>query len=438
MLGRRTWTPNGRDGTSELDKSLWIEGCPGGEETVKVGLPIWNHGGKMHEVWLRCQGRMGALKPWALIVGIISALFLLIVAEDLNRAIRNRAGPVTVSVHDLVENHVGPDRFVAISGTASYLSSYQEVQYGSIEEVTYPLVLQAIDYPLVDEATRDVIFVRTLDTGLARSADQSVTVLGMTHSTPSGLRSLIARDAWKMRAAGFEISTALYVVEGEQPADVRLAALEVLVLGGLLFASIATLFFSSTVFDPQPIRVAPQPIEGEIDLKLTGRLHRLKAVPPGLAFARGTRRFRQAIAKVFTSKEGWLGLYVHHLQTNSLDGIQRARQETDLAAVIPRASFVTICLLQTNSRNGIQLPALETDWAVVIPRASVLAIRPGRVYGWRDHPAISIQYKDGGGRVERLLLTFEADEVQAAFFDYLRAAGYMERGMAADRRVPAW
>lgn len=351
----------------------------------------------MNETWLRWKGRIGASKPFALIIGIFALLLMVTVFANLMIAIKNLSGLKTVSIDDLVSNRVGTDDYVSLHGVASYQLSYQETNNG---------VLSAIIYPLMDLNAHEVIFIRSTNTDLASASDQEVTISGMTQSTPSDLENLIAKDVSDIEAAGFKTSTALYVVEGEKPGDLSTVGLEALALGIILLLCGATLFFPSTVFYPQPVRAPAQAIQGKNGVKAIGRLQRLKSVSPELVFGYGTRKFQNAVANIFTSKEGWLGIYIHHIYTYNI--------------------------------HFVPVYKKITDWAVIIQPTQVLAIEPGQLYGWRDRWAVSIKYRDAANKIETLLVSFEHSGAQAQFVEYLRGKGYAVSSAQYGPVVPTW
>ncbi len=351
----------------------------------------------MNETWLRWKGRIGASKLFALIIGILVVVILVGIAGNLYKALKNLSGLEPVSVNDLVTNKIGNDSYISVNGMASFQLSYEETNNG---------VLQAIIYPLIDLKSHNVIFVRSTNTGLASSEDQLVTVSGMTQSTPSDLQNLIAKDVSDIEAAGFKTSTTLYVLEGEKPGDISAIGLETLTLAAVLLLCVATFFFPSTVFHPQPVQPQAQVVQGKNGVKIIGRLQRLKSVAPELVFGYGTRKFRNAVANIFTSKEGWLGIYIHYIFTYRVEFIPVYKQ--------------------------------ITDWAVVVLPTQVLAIEPGKLYGWRDHPAVSIKYRDATNKAETLIVSFEHNGAQAQFVEYLRGKGYAVSTSQFSPVVPTW
>ncbi len=340
----------------------------------------------MGELLLRWEGKVGAMKPWALMIGIAAALALLLVIGELKRTLQNPTGPVTVTVHDLATGQIASDRYITVSGTALYSTAYQETSDGAVTAIVYPLVAE----------TKDVVFVRSNDANLLEAEDQAVTISGITHSLPHDLQSLVARDASDIKAAGFGVSATVYVVQGQKPVDLGFVSLETVAALGVALLCLTTLFFPSTVFHPKPVQNPAQFNPDKQDAQVNGRLQEVKTLYPEPVFGRGTRKFHGAVANLFTSKEGWLGVYVHSVLTYSV-------------YQVPVASNAS-------------------DWGVILPPRLVVAIQPGVLYKWHRRPAVSIQYRPGAGKLETLILSFEHSGTQAKLMEELQAIGYPVNG----------
>lgn len=351
----------------------------------------------MNETWLRIKGRIGASKGLAIVVGI----FILVLGSDLiNNAIRsftNLSGVQNVSVSQLAGKQIGTNRYVAVSGIAAYELSYKETN----NEATVGIV-----FPLIDSNTHTVVFVHTKQIELANQADKQVTVTGITETTPAELQTIITRDMADINTAGYQANADLYILQDEKPGDPILMLLLAGGVGLVLALAVATLFFPSTVFQAQPMQPAAQVAEGKIAIRLSGRLWQVKTLTPTLEFSHGSRNFQNSVANVFTSNEGWLGLFIRFVQTHRMYGIQVSKN--------------------------------TTDWAVIVSPAQVLSIEPGKIYSWRDRWAVSIRYRDSADKENSLIVSFDHNGAQAQFMEFLRSKNYPVGGLASSYNQFTW
>jgi hypothetical protein len=80
---------------------------------------------------------------------------------------------------------------------------------------------------------------------------------------------------------------------GERPGQAGGLVLAIAGLGVLLLLCVATLFFPSTVFFPQPVEATAAPAAGEFVTKATGRFRKLAKLEPAIEVGKGARRFRK-------------------------------------------------------------------------------------------------------------------------------------------------
>ncbi len=337
----------------------------------------------MNETWLRWKARIGSLKSLAVIILIFVIALGLATFQNFWRALQNPQGTQPAGISQLVTNQIGRDRFITVSGLAAYQLSYHETENGS---------LTALIYPLIDEQRKDVIFVRTTRTELMDAEDAEVTVSGLTQSAPSDLRDLIQKDMADINSAGFATTDSLYIEQGREPGDVSTYLLQGLGLGLVLLLCVSTFFFPATVFHVQPLQPISAGQEVRSVTRATGLFQQLTAIEPTLEFGRTTRRFENAAANLFTVEQRWMGVYIHFVFTRRMYGVQVSKQ--------------------------------ESDWAVIVKPMQVVALEPGKLYGWRDRWAVSCRYRDANEKEQTLLIAFETSAAQATYVNYLRSKGY--------------
>lgn len=328
------------------------------------------------------QARIGSLKGLALIVGLLAVIFLWAFGLELRAALDNPTEPQPVSIGQLVRGEVGQDRYVSISGTAYYELGYIETE--DEKEV-------ANVYPLVDDATGDMFFVRTTEPVLDVGTE-AVTVTGMTAKSQDLLRDSIEADLPLIEEAGLTTTANLYLDLGEKPGSAGGLIAAVAGLALVLVLCIVMQFFPSVVFQPGPVSAAAGPAAGDLVPKATGRFHKLKRLEPSIELGRGTHRFREANANL-VPLEGWrLMVHIHYIQRRRVYGITLFKQ--------------------------------KSDWAVLLDPARTSAVEPGKLLGWRDRWAARIPYQDDAGTAQVLFLSFDTAGAQARVLDALQEIGF--------------
>jgi hypothetical protein len=76
----------------------------------------------------------------------------------------------------------------------------------------------------------------------------------------------------------------------------------------------------------------------------------------------------------------------------------------------------------TKYRGTITLST--SHWALFPEPQSAVEIEPGKVYGWRDRPAVKLCYLDTWGRAQDLILSFNHSAAQGEFVGLLRQRGF--------------
>ncbi|HEX9331510.1 MAG TPA: hypothetical protein VF896_06465, partial [Anaerolineales bacterium] len=110
---------------------------------------------------------------------------------------------------------------------------------------------------------------------------------------------------------------------------------------------------------------------------------------------------------LFTQEDKWIGVYIHFVYTQRVYGVQVSRR--------------------------------ESDWAVIIKPAEIIALEPGKLYGWHDRWAISFRYRDANHKEQTLIVSFDHPAAQSHFVNYLREKGYpVSSGQYAVTGSTAW
>lgn len=336
----------------------------------------------MNESLSRWEGRIGSLKGFAVLVLIFLVIFLFPVAENLNIALKNPADSRAVTVSQLISGQIGEGLYVNVSGLASYELCYTETEDG---------VRKAIIYPLIDQDAGTVVFVRTTRIELETAPDAMVTVSGMTDDSPTELKNIIEQDIPDINAAGFQTSSVLYIEEGKMPGKAGTYLLELGAMGIAGLLCIVTFFFPSTVFNPFPLQPVTPGAEASKAVRATGNFQQVKKMEP-LEWGRSRRKFQNSNANLFVMDDRTLGVYIHFIYAHRVYGVQVSKQ--------------------------------ETDWMILVKPMQVIAIEPGKIYGWRDQWAVSIRFRDANEKEQTVFLGFENAASQVSFVNFLREKGY--------------
>lgn len=247
-------------------------------------------------------------------------------------------------------------------------------------------------YPLLDKNANVLVFVRTTQTEVQYKGDAEVTISGMTSSSSTDLKNAIAQDLDTITSAGFQTNNAIYIEEYQKPGNLLISLGELTVMGFIGLLCLITFFFPTTVFGPYPVQPLAPGTEFKKGLtKATGTFQQVTKMQP-LEFGKAKKKFQNSNANLFISEDKSLGVYIHFIFRQRVYGIQVRKQ--------------------------------ETDWMILIKPTQVIAIEPGKLYAWRDLPALSVQYKDAKDKNQVLLISFDNAKSQSNFISALRARGY--------------
>jgi hypothetical protein len=351
----------------------------------------------MNESLLRWKARIGSLKGAAVIVIIFLVIFLFPVIEGLTTAWKNPGESLPVTVSQLALGQVEESRYVNVSGLAAYDLAYTETENDATK---------AIIYPLIDRQNGVIVFVRTTHTELQNASDATVTVSGMTTRSATELKNIIEKDKADINNAGFQVSSTLYIEDGKKPGQVVLYLLALAAMGFAGLLCLVTFFFPVTVFNPYPIQsIRPGDIVSKA-VKATGNFQQVKKMEP-LEFAKSMRKFQDSNANLFFMNDKTLGVYIHFIFTYRVHGIPVSKK--------------------------------ETDWMVLVRPTNIIAIEPGKLYGWKDRWAISIRFKlPSANKEQTLLLSFDNGASQVNFINALREMGYAVSSGQYTVTGPAW
>ncbi|MFT3894655.1 MAG: hypothetical protein QM730_23750 [Anaerolineales bacterium] len=336
----------------------------------------------MNETVLRWEGRIGSLRGLAMVALILIVIFSIPAYLSFQTAMKNRAGSQPVTMSQLALGFVEKDQYISVSGVAAYELAYIEKEDG---------VKKALIYPLIDQKDGFIVFVRTTHVELENAPDADVTVSGMTSSSATDLQNLIEGDMADINSGGFKTISTLYVEAEQKPAQVTFSFL---ILAGMAFAallSVGTFFFPATTFGPYPVQQIPPDAPLSKAIQATGNFQQVKSMQP-LQFGRSKRKFVNSVANLFVMEDHTLGVYIHFVYTHRVYGIQVSKQ--------------------------------ETDWMVLVKPTQVVALEPGKVYGWRDRWALSVRYRDDKAKEQTVYIIFENVASQVNFVNYLREKGY--------------
>ncbi len=350
----------------------------------------------MNESLLRWEGRIGSLRGLAAIALIFLVIFICPAVTGLSTAMNNPSTPQSVTVSQLISGKVGIQRYVNVSGVASYDLAYTEKENS---------IAKAIIYPLIDKQDNVVVFVRTTQTNLINAADATVTVTGMTAHTSVDLNNAIQKDLAEINGAGFQTSSTVYIEEGQKPGSVSvyLIALAAMAFGIVLCAG--TFLFPAVAFGAFPVQQIPPDAKISKAINATGNFRQVKTMQP-LEFAKGKRKFTNAVANLFVMDDRSVAVYIHYILTRRVYGIQVSKQ--------------------------------ETDWMIHVKPTQVIAVEPGNIYSWRDRWAVSIRYKDSSDKQQTAFISFENAASQANFVNFLRDKGYAVSSGQYTVTGPVW
>ncbi len=341
---------------------------------------------------LRLKGRLGRLKGLGIILGLVGLVLLIAELSLLPEALANDPHrPMPVEVGQLVRGEIPTSRYVSVSGQTTYDIFYtEEVDDGTVK---------GRYYYLVDDALANIVLVKAQGMPIGKPQLVPATIAGMTHSTESGLKDLIRSDLAEITDAGLQTNIDLYIAEGQKPLSIG-TVLVLLVLGvALLALGGVSLAFPGVVFGPAPLEPAVAPAVGETGAQASGTFLKLKSIQP-LEVGRGTRKFENAVANLIPQPDRRLLVYIHHIVTMRAYGIKVGRR--------------------------------ESHWGAFVGQDNVVSVEPGKLYGWRERPAVRLRYRDAKGKEQDLVVSFNHAAAQAGFVEMLRQMGFaVGSGLAA-------
>ena len=340
----------------------------------------------MKETGLKLKGRIGRLKALGFLVIIVACLILAFGASTINLAAKNSdEGPQKATVSQLVNGEIDSGRYVSISGIAEYEVGYEETDEDGAKTRNF--------YFLIDQKAGAMILIEHPSAYIVGlESGNSATITGMTHSTPTDLKSAIEDDLETYRGYGFETIIGLYVKDGETPPDMVGGVVAVCVAIPIMIMCVIPFFFPSIVFGPYPVDHTATP-SGRPRVKATGRFQKLAQIEPTIEIGKGSQQFTNAIANVVPQARGRMMIYVHHI-------------------------------VKTRT-YGITVNTRESDWGVFFDTGNVHAVEPGKIYGWKTKWAVRLQYQGPKDKPEKLYLIFEQAADQAWVVNLLRQSGFM-------------
>jgi hypothetical protein len=338
---------------------------------------------KMSESALRWRGRLGRLKSLALLIGILGGVLVVVGLVTFSSAQSNDPSrPAEITVGQLVQGQVPTGRYVTVSGWTDYDVWYTETE-DSRTVSSY--------YVLVDDEFLNLVVVEAAGSPSLRPDLEPASVTGMTRSMPSGLKDIVNSDVADIHEYGLEINVDLYVAEGQKP-PTKTTVLALLAGGAvLLLLAAVPLAMPGTVFGPAPVEAAVGVAAGDPGTKASGTFLNLKSVDPVEVGAK-TRKFDNAVANLVPLENRRLLVYIHHILTTRAYGVK------------------------VNQR--------ETHWGVLIGQDSVISVEPGKLYAWKERPAVCLSYRDASGKEQEVIVSFNHAAAQAGFVKMLQQLGF--------------
>jgi hypothetical protein len=337
----------------------------------------------MSESALRWKGRLGRLKSVALLIGLGGVVLLIIGLINFSSALNSDTEqPAAVTVGQLTRGEVPKGRYVTVAGWTDYDVWYTETE-DSRTVASY--------YVLVDDDFLNLIVVKAAGSPSLLADFEPVVITGMTRSMPSDLQELVRSDVAEIHEYGLEINVNLYLAEGQKPMT-KTTVLGLLIAGAvLLLLAAIPLAMPGTVFGPAPVEAAAAPATGDSAAKASGVFRVLQSVDP-LEVGHKTRKFDNAVANLVPLAGGRLLVYIHHILTTRVYGVKASQK--------------------------------ESHWGVLIEQGHVISIEPGKLYAWKDRPAVGLRYHDAQGQEQELVVSFDHAAAQADFIKMLQQLGF--------------
>ncbi len=340
----------------------------------------------MNHTGLRWKGRIGALKPLAVLAILITGSLLIAGLATGISALKNPDGtPQTVTITALVAGEVEAGRYVSVEGHPIYQAAYEYSEDGRLTKQYYFLV---------DSATGEAILVLSdrLYVEVRQRTGKSVVLVGMTRTTSSDLRNLMEEDLPELRRAGLDTNVRLYIGENQTPPDLLTSA-SLFLMGsvGTLLAA-AVFFFPSIVFGPAQVDMTaplpPAPKKSTPPVRATGRFLQLNSLQP-LEWGKRQQKFTNANTNIIVPEsEAYLLLHIHHI-------------------------------VKTQT-YGITINTRESDWGLLFTPQNTVMVETGKVYSWKEKWAARLTYWDAEQEKQTLVLTFNHESVLRNFIELAR------------------
>jgi hypothetical protein len=338
----------------------------------------------MDEIFLRIKGMLGTLKSLAIFVAIIAILLLIVAVSQLSTILKNSPEPQQVTIEQLAQGEIDPDRYVSVRGYALYEDFYHYEDENGRTVTAY--------YYIIDDSTGNIVVVRAQTSSVKDRTSDIVTLTGMTRSTPSDLRALIEEDRPILQEEGLDTNPAILIAENTHPPNI-ISNLEFLICtGSALLSSLTIFFFPSTVFAPRPIQIFDVPKEGNPGTKASGRFLALKRIRPTIEIGNRQRRFTRGVANIIPIADTQLMIYIHHVARTYVYGIKVSTQ--------------------------------ESDWGIFLNHGNVTRIEAGKLYNWKTRWAVRIQYTGHREKPESVVIAFDKPWGQTNFINLLRHQGF--------------
>jgi hypothetical protein len=341
----------------------------------------WEDG--VSETALRWQGRLSRLRSFSLLIGIGALALVFAGLSMFSAAQRNDPSrPWEVTVGQLVRGEVATSRYVTVPGVSDYDVFYTEAEGGKTVG-SY--------YFLFDEELVNIILVEADSAPEPQSDLVPARITGMTRVVDTGLRDLVRSDLDDIHAAGLETNVDLYIGEGEKPPSKGTVLGLLCAAAALFFLAVTPLFAPRTVFGVAPLQPVGGPVAGDPGARAIGSFQQVRNLEP-LELGQRRHRFDSAVANLIPLQDRQLFVYIHNIVTTRAYGVKVGQQ--------------------------------ESHWGVLLGRDNVVAIDPGRLYAWKERPAVRLRYRDADGREQELVVSFDHAAAQVAFVGTLQQLGF--------------
>lgn len=337
----------------------------------------------MNEASLRWKARLGGLKILGFLLALVGLIVLMAGLINLGTAKKSAGGPQEVTISQLVSGDIETNTYVSVYGLSIHEAAYTEEEDGKTTRSFYYLL---------DEQTGDMVLIEHTSAMIISMDPDYTTITGMTHSSPSDLQKLVQEDMPDFETYGVQTNPKLYIKDGATPPTVGTSQTMAIVGGTMLVLGVVPFFFPGTVFGPYPVDTTAAAPASKIGLQASGEFVQLKQMEPSLEFGRRRQKFNKAVANFIPLAQQQLLIYIHH--------------------VVKSKAY------------GITVRTSKSDWGILLDGNNVLAVDPGKLYGWKDRWAVRFQYQGKGGRTEDLFLIVEQPGAQAVLVQQLQKMGF--------------